>query len=353
MKLTPYVADCPAAEVNRSLKQAVRAMDQARHCAVLWFQEVVRRELFRELGYSSIYQYAAVELEFSKTRTGNYLQLVRKLDGLPHLRRSMKCGQVGYTKALEVIKVADPRNEARWVEQARTTPRNELRKSVDQARKTARRAARSDPAQGELLAPPVAPTPTAAVTHRVGFEMTAEQFARYEALVGKVHQRRGAAAGTDRVEVLLQAMAALVERPDAVAAGGAPAARIHVHQCPDCEKATVATSRGELELGAPEIERLACDAQVARPGQKNRSPIPPGTRRRVLARDRHRCQGPGCTNTRFLEVHHIVPRSRGGTHREENLVTLCGACHRRVHEKSLPVGGFRLRKPPGNEKLEA
>jgi len=67
-------------------------MDQARHCAVLWFQEIVERELYRELGYCSVYQYAAVELEFSRTRTGNFLQLARKLEALPRQKKEMEKG---------------------------------------------------------------------------------------------------------------------------------------------------------------------------------------------------------------------------------------------------------------------
>ncbi|MFN2371472.1 MAG: HNH endonuclease, partial [Candidatus Krumholzibacteriia bacterium] len=61
--------------------------------------------------------------------------------------------------------------------------------------------------------------------------------------------------------------------------------------------------------------------------------IPPSIRREVLARDRHRCQGPGCSRTRFLEVHHRTPRARGGTHEPANLVTLCASCHRLFHER--------------------
>ena len=30
------------------------------------------------------------------------------------------------------------------------------------------------------------------------------------------------------------------------------------------------------------------------------------------------------------EVHHIVPLSQGGTHREENLMSLCKSCHSKI-----------------------
>ncbi|MEN8007195.1 MAG: HNH endonuclease [Candidatus Krumholzibacteriota bacterium] len=82
---------------------------------------------------------------------------------------------------------------------------------------------------------------------------------------------------------------------------------------------------------------MKCDAAVCRKGGRNTTTIPPRVRREVLARDRHRCQTPGCGRTRFLEVHHKVPRSGGGSNSRENLVTLCGSCHRLWHEQGAGV----------------
>jgi diadenosine tetraphosphate (Ap4A) HIT family hydrolase len=46
----------------------------------------------------------------------------------------------------------------------------------------------------------------------------------------------------------------------------------------------------------------------------------------VLKRDGYRCVNCGQTGTE-LHVHHIIPRSEGGTNDLSNLVTLCGKCH--------------------------
>ncbi|PID79154.1 hypothetical protein CSB20_11485 [bacterium DOLZORAL124_64_63] len=118
-----------------------------------------------------------------------------------------------------------------------------------------------------------------------------------------------------------------------------PHTQIHVHHCPECEKSHITTSRGETELTPAEYEKLACDARIATGDGPNKSAIPPSTRRRVLARDQHRCQAPGCSHTRFLEIHHITPRSQGGTNADENLTTLCSACHQRAHDKQKPARG--------------
>jgi Domain of unknown function (DUF222)/HNH endonuclease len=59
-----------------------------------------------------------------------------------------------------------------------------------------------------------------------------------------------------------------------------------------------------------------------------RSPgLSPKLRRAVLLRD-SRCRFPGCGRRRGLEVHHLVPRSRGGGDEISNLALVCPTHHR-------------------------
>ncbi len=61
--------------------------------------------------------------------------------------------------------------------------------------------------------------------------------------------------------------------------------------------------------------------------------------KRVLARDRWCCQVPGCSRA-AAHVHHIIPRSAGGTDDEWNLVSLCAAHHLHgVHMGWVHVSG--------------
>jgi hypothetical protein len=103
----------PAARVDESLRQALPAYDQARQCALLWFCEVLSRELFRELGYASIQQYAAESLGFSPNRTWQFLRLARDLDRLPQLRQAVQDGRLEWTKAQQVARVATPQTARR------------------------------------------------------------------------------------------------------------------------------------------------------------------------------------------------------------------------------------------------
>jgi hypothetical protein len=60
-------------------------------------------------------------------------------------------------------------------------------------------------------------------------------------------------------------------------------------------------------------------------------------RSKILLRDHFRCQE--CGYYKHLEVHHIVPKSKGGGDNPENLVTLCTRCHGKVHGFKKHIGG--------------
>jgi len=63
-------------------------------------------------------------------------------------------------------------------------------------------------------------------------------------------------------------------------------------------------------------------------------------RRSVYKRDDYECRNCGSQggyngNTE-LHAHHVVPKSRGGTHRKSNLITVCDSCHSNIH--GYPIG---------------
>ena len=232
--------------------------------------------MYRQLGYSSIYQYPSEELGFSATRTGDFKRLAEKLEVLPAVSAKVKSGELGYTKAREIVKVADPGNETDWLAVAGRQTRRELEATVRHAKIAAKR--KSHPGQTELMPSP--DSPPVIVPVRVGFDMSPAQLAR-------------------------------------------------------------------------------CDAQVHESGKRNRSTIPPRIRREIMARDRHQCRRKGCNHNLFLDIHHIVPRSRGGSNDPANLVTLCSACHHLWHEKGGDLTGLlsdrlmpkempQCSKPPAN-----
>jgi 5-methylcytosine-specific restriction endonuclease McrA len=304
------------------------ACDQAHECAVLWFAEVQRRRLYRQLGHASLQLYATQALGFSDNRYYQFKRLADDLDRLPVLREAVETGEIGWTKALQVARVATAATQAAWVEKAATTGRRELEQQVRQARKRRPVAPAAQLAFDTAETLVVADPPTT-----ISLRADGVQLARFEALVEKAHKLGLVPTGTDRLDLVLAALESLVST-----AGGehqpaaGPAARIIIQQCRDCERAAVTTSRGEKRIAPAQLAAIACDAHVQWPGKPNRVTIPPSVRAAVLTRDRHRCATPGCRSPHFLEVHHVLPRGQGGSNRAENLITLCSRCHGFVHE---------------------
>jgi hypothetical protein len=66
--------------------------------------------------------------------------------------------------------------------------------------------------------------------------------------------------------------------------------------------------------------------------------VPDRTRRIVERRDRG-CRVPGCTATRFVEVHHIIHWQDGGETSTWNLICLCPAHHRMHHQGLIGITG--------------
>ena len=171
-----------------------------------------------------------------------------------------------------------------------------------------------------------------------------------------------------------------------------PPNEVVIHHCPECEWSAVVTDRGEIAVGKPLLEQALCDGIVyvstgkaqagnngascepvgkvpagskgagmeaasvgseketvcantgkdveipTLPGRKRKA-VTPALRKRIILRDRGRCNTPGCPHTKYLEIHHLIPQSRGGTNDPSNLTTVCGRCHKNIHLGKLKIRG--------------
>jgi hypothetical protein len=114
-------------------------------------------------------------------------------------------------------------------------------------------------------------------------------------------------------------------------------------------------------IPAASARRLACDASVValvedhdgeplNVGRKTRMISAP-LRRLLTARDQG-CRFPGCSNARYIDMHHIQHWANGGETKPSNLVSLCRFHHRAVHEGGFEVrvlddGALRFVRPDG------
>ncbi len=120
-------------------------------------------------------------------------------------------------------------------------------------------------------------------------------------------------------------------------------------------------TEGGQRLAPQSVRRLACDGRVewvlesgGRPvGIGRRGRTVPGALLRVLRhRDGATCRFPGCERKRWLNAHHLVHWADGGATNLDNLVLLCHAHHRLIHEggwrtSGHPATALRFHDPDG------
>lgn len=105
----------------------------------------------------------------------------------------------------------------------------------------------------------------------------------------------------------------------------------------------VLNGRGEIRtpravFPRPSVIRLA--HQVHRPRLRLKL-----SRRAVFRRDHATCQYCGIPSN-HLTLDHVLPRSRGGAHAWENVVSACPVCNRRKGGKTLEEARMRLLRKP-------
>ena len=111
-----------------------------------------------------------------------------------------------------------------------------------------------------------------------------------------------------------------------------------------CDKAEIIEAYGSpvysqcFAYEAPSVIRLFQLIRRPRPRVKL-------TRREVFVRDRYTCQYCGTSNG-DLTLDHVVPRSKGGAHTWENLVTACRHCNHRKGGKTVQEARMKLMVAP-------
>jgi len=120
--------------------------------------------------------------------------------------------------------------------------------------------------------------------------------------------------------------------------------QVAVTTCIECKRGWQDGGGETVEMSPAAVETALCDAEHigsldGESADRAKQDVPPAMRRKVKARDHHKCRVPGCRSSRNLDVHHIIHREHGGTHEIENLICLCEGHHLAHHKGSLLIEG--------------
>jgi hypothetical protein len=313
-------------------RQAHTALQQiARKRAVLDVQEahwlvIARRtRVHIELGFATFLEYMERMLGYGRRVAFERLRVAEKLEDLPETRELLAAGAITYSAVRELTRVAEPDTEHAWLD---AIEGKTIREIEDQL---------SGAAPGDRPDDPRDPT---IEKRRWAADLDADVYASILEARRVIEEEHGGALDDNAF------VAALCERALRAAppSDSRPPYQIALTICERCDRATQDAAGKIIAVAPTVVERARCDAEhlghidAATPDRRTTA-IPPSIRRLVLRRDHRRCRVPGCGASKWLEVHHIIPREAGGTHDPANLLVLCGAHHRAHHENFLAITG--------------
>jgi Domain of unknown function (DUF222)/HNH endonuclease len=294
------------------------------------------------------------------------VRVARALENLPKISAAMESGGLSYSKAREITRVADAKNEdyllmiaehgtAQHVEKLvrayrRCQEAEEL--SREQRQQQNRRVCFRYDDDGSLILDCRLPAEAGArimkaIDIALG-ELPPPPKSVPAGTFGKLPEPvRFSARRADALALMAESFLA----HGAIEAAGAERHQIVVHVAQETlrdRKAGCCEFEDGPSMAAETARRLACDASVVmltenedgeplNVGRKTRTISAP-LRRALNARDKG-CRFPGCANSRYMDAHHIDHWANGGETKPSNLVSLCRFHHRAVHE-----GGIRIER---------
>jgi hypothetical protein len=372
--------------------QAYMEADALHHQAMKLLAEFDGRNGWEDTGFSSTAEWLAWRIGIKAGAARERLRTALALEQLPLTSAAMREGELSFTKARALTRVATPDNETALLDFARAGSAANLERMVrgwktldrksevtaEQLRHRSRRFSafvdddgmvvvkgRLDPEVGALLMRAVEAASDALYRDKARGEM--EQGGEG----GPRGWRRGGEGdaeleGTKPEQRRADAVGLIAERALAAGFGGGAGGRngngdalisgsraeryqVMLHVDAGTLKEEGDPGRSELEDGtrvsAETSRRLACDSglvtichapdgKVVGGGRRTRT-VAPSVRRALEVRDRG-CRHPGC-GLRFTDAHHVKHWADGGESSLRNLVLLCRRHHRAVHE-----GGARV-----------
>lgn len=308
-------------------------------------------EIHRHLGLGSFGEYLERVLGYAPHTGRERMRVAEALAELPATTDALRKGHISYSVVREMSRVAKPHNEDKWLSYVDGLTVREVEDAVRGLETGADPGTRPNPDLEPRVVRLELPPATYALfldARRYLEKVCGSSITNAELIAMACRTVLAGSEGDvasddpagDRREARDES------GPASVSAWNAPPHQIAIIICEGCKRGWHDAPGRSIELTPSEIERARCDAvelgrvdETAAMSERASRTIPAHMRRAVLARDHHRCRVPGCTMSRYVDVHHIIPWSEGGPHTLENLLTLCELHHTHHHEGRIRIAG--------------
>ncbi len=261
-------------------------------------QELDAQKTFLYYRCTSLYEYCLKYLKLSEGNTASFIRVARKSKEVPKLKEAIRKQEITVSKAHRIASVMTRENCDHWLNLAKTLPKSQLEKEV-----------------AKICPQSATPEKVKYVSEeRIQLSMGVseecmQKFRRVQDLVSQKSRKH--ASLENSLEELIEFY---LQRNDPIE----KAIR-------NVNSENTTSQKNEKPKSQP------C------PGHSNsRHPLSAQTKHQVNLRDQGQCthvqEGERCENRRWLETHHQIPVSLGGSDGIDNLTTLCSAHHRMQHQ---------------------
>jgi hypothetical protein len=291
--------------------------DEARLIEIL--QELDHERGYFYFGVNSIFNFCISVLNLSPARTQNYLSVSRKSSEVPELKSAIASGEISLCMARKLAPVINKSNKSEWLTFAMESTTREVEKAVAKAKpELAVKESVKYVAEDRL-----------ALT--VGLsEETIEKLKR----VMDLESQRTKKSAT-RENAIVVALDAYLEQHDPIKKAERAKKRAKKNEIKKDEQRLVPQHKSEAVIERPTSTQHVAKRVARHIGR--RQALPSALVHAVHLRDQRQCTfksgSKRCGATRWLDIHHVIPRSLGGSDTLENLTTVCSAHHRFIHSE--------------------
>jgi hypothetical protein len=315
--------------------------------------EFDRRRGWFGWGVASCAEWLAWRCALQPRAAREHVRVARLLPELPLIHAAFARGELSYAKVRALVRVAEPETEHNLLDLAEVLTASQLERALRACRRVLNAEAQEvhedahldlfwDEDDALVVQGRLAPEDGALLVRAI--EAARDTLAE-EGECGSAEPRRRRATRAQALVALADATLAAAETRT-----GGDRCQVVVHVDADTFTGNDESAGGCVVEDGPAIavetaRRLACDASVVavserrgrsvQVGRKTRT-VPIGLRRALKKRDEC-CRFPGCDNRRFLQAHHVRHWAKGGKTDLDNLMLLCTAHHRSVHEGECSV----------------
>lgn len=283
--------------------------------------EVSRRRLYADLGFSSIFDWLVKDLGYSESAAYRRMQAARVLQAVPDLACKLESGELGLT-VLSKVQTFIRADEKRTGAKMSAEEKSDILAKVESCsgREAEYRLAQHFP---EVAASVPNEKVRAIGENQVSVQVTftREQFdklKRIQELLSHTH------LGSSHAELLDAAMDVFLEKKDPLKKVIRPR-KTQNKNAPQCEAALHCNTAEKV--ASPQASTIAASDQESAPVPTKS--VKPSARIAVIKNAGGQCEyldprtGRRCESRHLLEIDHIQPRALGGANTLENLRSLC------------------------------